>query len=92
MDTAPGSNWVIVAGDRDIGFGRQDPFERIGETFFEDVSCQPLHFRLDRFERLPFTLADFDREELEEVPIVIGGGRSGAIWPIDQTGGDIKPD
>ena len=62
----------------------------MGNASFELIAGDAEHLGFDRFERLPFTLTDFYREELEEMAIVIRRRRSFPFRMIEQAAGDIE--
>ena len=73
-----------------IHLQRQRGRERRGDAPFQRIAGDFPHLLLDRVERLPFTLADLDGEQLQQMAIAVGGGRSGALRSIEQTTRDIE--
>jgi hypothetical protein len=51
-----------------------------------------VYVALDALQALAFALTNLDREELEEMPIVIGRCGAGPIGAIEQPVGDVEPD
>src|SRR5262249_10913662 len=66
--------------------------ERLGDAAFEGIAGDADQLFLDMIERLPLSLADFDREELEQVTIVIRGGRAGSLRAIQEPARHIEAD
>src|SRR5512140_849008 len=75
-----------------IGSGIECGCEGLGNPLFQRISGCTGQLRLDGVEGLSFALADLDGEELEQVPVMVGGGRSATHGVIQQTVGDIEPD
>ena len=90
-EATPGGGGVVVVGllsrlDR----GTEGSGERRGDAAFERIAGDVLHLLLDGVEGDALTLAYLDRQQLEEVAVVVGGGGAGAFRPLEQSIGDVK--
>jgi hypothetical protein len=75
------SSWAT----RLVGPDAQRRRERRGHAPLERVAGHLLHLALDRLQRLPLALADLDREQLQEVAVVVRRRRAGPLGPVEQT-------
>jgi hypothetical protein len=91
-DSAPGGGEIIVVCGDDISPRCQSWFKSARHAPLESVAGDALHFGSDGVERLSFALADFDREELEQMTIVIRRGRSRSFGAVDESCGDVEAD
>ena len=64
--------------------------ERLGNAALEQVAGGLPHLALDDLERLTFPLTDLDREQLEEMAVVVGSGCARSFRPVEQTVRHVK--
>ena len=64
--------------------------ERRGDAALERVAGELRHLLLDDLERDAFALADLDREQLEEVAVVVGRRGAGALGAREQPVRDVE--
>lgn len=89
-DAAPGGGGVIVLRGDDVSSGDEGWLEGAGDASFEGVAGNAFHFVFDCFERLAFALADFDCQELEQVPVVVRCGGTCSFGAVDESGRDVE--
>ena len=65
--------------------------KRRRDATLQGVSRDVLHLALDDVERDPLALTNLDREELEEVAIVVRSRGTRAFWPLEQSVRDDSP-
>jgi hypothetical protein len=90
-DAAPGGGPLIVLGDDDVGTRAEGWRERLGDAALEKVARRLPHLALNDVESLAFTLANFDREQLEQMPIIVDRRGAGAFRAVEQAIGHVEP-
>ena len=70
----------------------QSGSERGGDAPLESISGNVAHLALYRFQTLSLALSDLDREELQEVTIVVCRGGTRSFGTIEQSTGDVESD
>ena len=89
----PAGRWLVVGSLRArLDRGAEGGGERRGNAALERVARELGHLLLDDVERDAFALADLDREQLEEVSIVVRRRGAGALGSREKSVGDVKAD
>jgi hypothetical protein len=89
-NSAPGGRGVVVLGGDDVGSGDEGRLEGASDASFEGIAGDALHFGFDGLERLAFALADFYREELEQVPVIVRCGGACSFGAVDESSRDVE--
>src|SRR5688572_4408709 len=92
LHAAPAQHLVIISHDGLDRTGAEGGCERRRDATLEQVAGDIAHLGLDDLERLPFALANLDREQLEEMTVVVGRRGSGSLGAIEQAVRDIESD
>ena len=81
---------LVVLRDGRVGANAECGRERLGDASLEEIAGRFAHLALDDVERLSFALADLDREQLEEMPVVVRRRGAGSFRPVEQAVRDVK--
>src|SRR6476660_2073345 len=90
--SAPGIGLVVVVCYGGVSACVQSRSERRRDAALECIACNVAHLMLDLFEALSLALPDLDREQLEEVAIIVRRCGTGSFRTIEQSAGDVEPD
>ncbi len=90
-EPAPAKRCVVIGGRDCVRSSAERRRERLRDAFFECVSGDLLHLALYRVETLSLALANFDREQLKEMPVAIRRAGTRSFGVIEQSARNIEP-
>lgn len=88
---SPDRDGVVVVARDGVRSQSQRWRQRRRDASFERVTGEVLHLPLDELQRRAFALTDLDGEQLEEVPVVVGGGRPGSLRAVKKSTRHVEP-
>ena len=83
---------IVVAVDRGVGAVPERGCERARHALLELVALHVGDLALDHLERLSFALPDLDREELQQMLVVIGRRGALALGMVEEPVRDVEAD
>jgi hypothetical protein len=83
---------VIISHDGLRCAGTKSGCEGCRDAALEQIAGDIAHLGLDDLERLAFALPNLDREQLKEMPVVVGRRGARPFGPVEKAMRDIEPD
>lgn len=82
----PAQRHVVVLSDGVVSTYTESGCERGGDLSLQRVTGEITHLAADGLQALALALADFDRQQLEKMPVTVGRTGAGSLGAIEQSG------
>jgi len=79
----PAQRHIVVLSDGVVSANIERGREGSGDLSLQCVAGEISHLPANGLQTLALALPDFDRQQLEEMPVAVGGAGAGSFRPIE---------